>query len=250
MIEVESSINETKFRVVTAPLQIDQMKEFINDKSIVYLIDCKNSQIKGQMLLTYISNLELPCNLILDELDKDEKFELLKAYFETKSICHPDVLSLVSAQILLKAVGADIADGALPPVLSSVEVDEFIHINPDLVNRWLTFVTSSMIYLLTSVEAIEEQYKLKTAYPEIDDVNYVGYNVVNLFSIPMFTEAFFSVPAKSDLFYFKRQFEDYIFKGNNFFFYYSRPENLIHQVFEGLLASDFDFKDLNSLEKN
>jgi len=239
---------QNTYKIVTAPLDIEEIKDFFNQKNTQFLINCFESKIKGEMLLTYISNLELPCNLILDKLTKDEKFELLKTFFHTKSICNVDVLTILSAQVILRAIGAPINPQSFPLVLTEEELTEFIMVNEAIIRNWIVFITSSMVFQLTCIEAIEEKYQFKSKYSVIDDPNYVGHNVVNLFSLPMFTETFFSVDTGAPMYYFKRQFEDYMFSGNNFFHFFSRAENLVHQVFEGVLSDELKIAGIEALK--
>lgn len=240
--------NSVVYKDVVAPLKIEEIKEYFQNKDIVFRIDCSASKIEGEMLLTYISNLDLPCELILNSMEKTKKFELLKNYLTTKSLCESSTLKLLSAQILLENVGVDSSFLSAQRILTRDEITEFIKENNDVVTSWATFVSSTMIYMLSSIEAISEEHNFKEQFQVIDDVDYVGFNVVNLFSVTMFIEAFFSVPAQTPIFYFKNQFEKYMFKGKSFYFYFAKPENMLLSILEGLLAGEFSLNELTSLE--
>ena len=59
------------------PISIDNLKKYFTDKNTSFIIDYNNSSLKGNKFLTYISNLDVPCDVILD--DSLECQELIKA---------------------------------------------------------------------------------------------------------------------------------------------------------------------------
>ena len=63
-----------------APIAIDDLKKHFTDKDISFLIDYKKSDLKGEKLLTYLSNLDLPCDL--KNIDND----LMKELFNERII--------------------------------------------------------------------------------------------------------------------------------------------------------------------
>ena len=70
-----------------APIPIEELKEYFNDDSIVFNINYANSTLKGNKLLTYISNLDIPVQLSgFYELSYEEKEEFVLAYMNSKLI--------------------------------------------------------------------------------------------------------------------------------------------------------------------
>ena len=63
-----------------APIAIDDLKKHFTDKDVSFLIDYKTSDLKGEKLLTYLSNLDLTCDL------KNADYDLLKDYFHSSSL--------------------------------------------------------------------------------------------------------------------------------------------------------------------
>jgi hypothetical protein len=227
-----------KIKKVTAPLAIDEIKEYFVKKDISFLIDLKASQLKGNMLLTYISNLDLPSEIDLEGETTDQLHLLMKDYFLSKSIVTSTNLSYLAAQILLDSVGFDSDTLFENGPMNRLERKKFIDENADILVRWNTFMVSTMLFLIVSYQAIEEKMNLKASQPEINDHDYVGFNVVNLFSVPGFMECYFSIPPKYPVYYFKPQFEEYIFKGKNLFFYYQTENNLIAMALEMALLGE------------
>ena len=58
------------------PIDLKNLKKYFEDKSESYMIDYEKSKLKGAQFLTYISNLDIPCDI----LNYDD--ELLLSYFE------------------------------------------------------------------------------------------------------------------------------------------------------------------------
>ena len=245
----ELQILKENIRNVSVPLDINQIKEFFQNKELFFLIDYTKSKIKGNMFLTYISNMDLPSDILLADLSKTEKFELTKIYLETRNINTASALKYATTQILLENRGVDTAEIFERPLFSKEECQEFISTNKELIEKWDTFIQSTMVYFLTSVEAIEEQHNFKSDFKLIDDPQYIGCNVVNLFSVPSFLELYFSKPPTKELHYFKQQFEEYMFKGKNFYHYFMVPQNSLYQAFNFLLTSDNSEKHLETLIK-
>ena len=68
-----------------APIAIEKLKEYFNDKQKMFLIDYDNSNLKNEKFLIYLSNLDLPCDLIFDK-NKEDHQNLLMNYLKTKNI--------------------------------------------------------------------------------------------------------------------------------------------------------------------
>lgn len=223
-------------RVVGVPLAIDQIKEFFENKNLFFLVEYKNSKIKGNMFLTYLSNLDLPFEVVLEGASIEEKFELLRIYMETRNQSASDVLRLTVAELLLRYKGIDPTGWIQRPILNPAEMKQFIDLHPELMNKWDTFFSSLMIFILKCFSVINDEIKVEEQFPILNDPQYVGGNVVQLFSIPGFLDMFFSVPCKIEIFYFKPQFEDLMFKGKNLFHYFSCDENNFLNLINGLMT--------------
>lgn len=242
-------IDKANYRHVTVPLEIESIKEFFQNKELFFLIDYTQSKIKGNMFLTYISNMDLPCEILFLKASKEEKFELLKIYMETRNLNNSNSLKLAAAQIMLEFNGFDTTQILDNPGFSREECQEFIQTHLSMIQRWDTFIRSSMIFMLTSMKDIEENYQFKNQFKQIDDVNYLGNNVVQLFSVPSFLEFYLSKKTDTELFYFKQQFEEYMFRGKNFFDFFASPQNSLYLTMQALLATDIDLAPLATIFK-
>jgi hypothetical protein len=208
-----------------APIPIDQIKEYFKDKNTFFMVDYQQSKIQGKVLLVYLSNLDIPSDLVLNEsVTKEQKFELIEAYFGGNSVSNIAYLNVAAAQIILQAIYPDANYGK--SLLSKEECEEFITKNESLVGRWIHFIDSTMLFLIKSFEDLNAELNVKENFENIDDPHYVGLNVVNLFSLPGFLEIYFSVDRPLSLTYFTQQFEAHMFKGKSLFDYYNNDLNM------------------------
>jgi len=87
------------------------------------------------------------------------------------------------------------------------------------------------------IPAFEEAFPgIFDKYSVVDDTLYIGSNIVNLFSIPLFLERYFAVPSTNQPKYFKQQFTEYMFKGKRLFHYFANENNTFFQVLVALLT--------------
>ena len=87
-----------------APIPIELLKEYFNDDSIVFNIDYAESVLKGDKLITYLSNLDIPCKLTgWNKVSKEEKFAFIKDYMNAKLIINSTELEVCVLKILFEA---------------------------------------------------------------------------------------------------------------------------------------------------
>jgi hypothetical protein len=77
-----------------APISIENLKKHFTDKEVFYLIDYKNSELKGKKLLTYLSNLDLPADI------KEPDLELVKEYLHSVTLVNIESLENIIIDIL------------------------------------------------------------------------------------------------------------------------------------------------------
>ena len=152
-----SSMNPDHIRISPVPLKMDSIKEYFENKELFFLVDYSQSQIKGNMFLTYISNLDLPCEILLEGTSKEEKKSLLKNYMESRNLANSDVLRLGAAHAVLRYRNTETEGFYQNPVLTHEEQDEFIAENQELLRRWDQFISSTLIYMLQAFPALETQ---------------------------------------------------------------------------------------------
>jgi len=142
--------------------------------------------------------------------------------------------------ILLSYRGIDTSKMFQNPLFNNEEVQTFIKNNQELINKWEHFLESSVVYALYITEDVEKDNDIKSQTPIIDDSNYIGLNVVNLFNVPYFLEHFFLKEAKNPPSFFLRQFEEYMFKGKNLYEFFFTEKNQLLALFLAQLSNEVD----------
>ena len=247
--------SDTNVRRVTAPLPMENIKEFFLDKNLQFVVDYNKSQLKGKVFLTYISNLDLPAEVDLTDVTTQDKFDLVKDYMEVRNINECKGLATLVGLILLHNRGVDISDFSCPLTLE--EMTEFAKTNAELVDKWYTFIDSMILFSMMSVQlttkendnvsgasAFEEAFPgFFDRYDVVDDALYIGSNVVNLFNVPLFLEMYFSVPTGQPKI-FKQQFNEYMFKGKRLFHYFSVENNTFFKFLLALVTKQVTVEDM------
>jgi hypothetical protein len=213
-----------------APIAIEDLKKYFIDKNTRYIIDYSKSQIKEQKLLTYLSNLEIPCDIELSKLDASEMYELLKAYMETTMIVNLLSLELLVIDVLKEAKG-----------LNKKEVHkEFISENKELIDSWISKLDSLTLYNMYAIN--NDQFKqFAKQFPEDADTNLNGINFISLLKNSEFYD-FYKKIETDKLKFYTNYFNEYMFKGKNLYHYWANENNplflLTYGIAEGLVSSE------------
>jgi hypothetical protein len=218
----------SKIRETIAPLPISDIKEYFHDKEILFLVDYENSKIADKVFLTYISNLDIPVDIKLEKsFDLEKTFSLIDAYMDVKAISNIHFLNMIVAHIILRYIGIDTSSVLINTYLTDEQVEQFISTRKDKIERWVHFLDSSMLYMIYSFKELNDTVKVEDNFPKIQDANYVGLNIVNLFSIPGFMTCYFGAGPSPSMSFFTEQFTTYMFKGKSFFEYFNNEENIL-----------------------
>lgn len=227
-----------KYINTVVPVAIEHIKEYFKDKNLMFLIDYTQSKLQDKVFLTYLSNLDVPCDLDPQvPLSKEQKFSLLKAYLEIKNICDIPTLNMAMAELLLMLTGIDPSFLLNRRFLTDDEAKEFMDLNSKEVIKWVVFVDSTMVFLLKTFQDLDEVLNVETTYQTIDDPHFVGLNVVNLLGIPGFLELYFSKDREYCMKYLKQQFENHMFKGKSLYNYYVNDVNMFVPLLSSLIAN-------------
>jgi hypothetical protein len=196
---------------VSAPICIDELKKYFVDKSIFYVINYKESKIKGKKLLTYLSNLEIPSDVDFTGCSDEEFFEILKDYFETEMICNIDFLEKAAISIMKERCE-----------LSNTNFfNKFIDENSEIIDQWITKIHSLSLYNMYSINEFKDFVKTY----ELDDTSsLVGANFVSVLKQKDLYDIFQKIDG-SKLKFYKKYFEDYMFKGKNIHEYWANENN-------------------------
>jgi hypothetical protein len=196
----------------TAPISIDSLKKYFADKSVNYIIDYDNSSLKGQKLLTYLGNLDLPCDIELD-FTKEDHFDLLKEYLETNFLVKISNLEKAAMECLFEKKG----------LINSSFFSKFIEDNKDTLDQWESRLESLTLFNLWILNSEELKTWVQTHTEDNADVSkYV--NFVNLLKHEDFYQYYLKID-QTNLKNYKNLFNDYCFKGKNLYEYWANDFN-------------------------
>lgn len=218
------------------PLDDNQLLEFIDNQDKVYEIDFSKNTLDNQTALTYLSNLEMKCNVDFSNLSLEQKFDLIKTYMMFDSMVSIENLEKITLQIFNQYKGLIIEDSILD-ILSKDEISSFIKENQDLLQKYDDVLSSIFFFNLMSFYNNEEKELMKKGCTKIiQNPRYIGINFVNLLKYPEFYAQFLLDKPKYT-YYFKEYFEDYMFEGYNLFKFLQTENNIILRVFSDIFNS-------------
>lgn len=212
------------------PIAIEDLKKYFTDKSVFYIVDYKNSKLKGAKFLTYLSNLDIPCNVNLAELDKEEQYELLGEYLKSSMISNINSLEFLAIDVLRECKG----------LYSELIHADFISANQELLDKWINKLDSLTVYNM-HVVGNKEFEEFTKQFPVNDEKELVGVNFISLLKHPEFY-SFYEKIDTTKLQFYTHYFEDYMFKGKNMFSYWANENNpmflLTYGIAEGLINAE------------
>jgi len=214
----------------TAPIPIQDLKRFFIDKSISYVIDYDASTLKDQKLLTYLGNLDIPCDVTFDPTNNTH-LELFKTYLETSFLVKVNSLERAAIICLLEYKG--LTD-------SKIYVD-FIQNNIDLVKSWESRLDSLTLYNMWCIDSQEFKDWVIT-HPEDTSDTSKYINFVNLLKHEDFYD-YYQAINKDSLKNYSKLFNEYCFKGENLFKYWATDINPMFLLTWGISSGTIENKD-------
>lgn len=229
-----------------APIPIELLKEYFSDDSIIFNINYAESILKGEKLITYLSNLDVPCKLTgWDKVSSSDKLSFIKDYMNSKLIVKNYELELCVLKILYEASQLEFfVEYQNEDILTKEEILSFCknEDNKDTIDKWLTMLASCSLYALTTVPDIAEM--VKKEYEIIDDYDYCGVNFVQLFRHEVTQEL---LTSDREVYYFDKQFNETMFKGANMYSYWNNDANSMAIITWGISSGDITYNEFNSM---
>lgn len=210
---------EKRSIITTAPIPMDLLRlKFTED--VHYIIDYTQSKFKGKVLLTYLTNLNLDCEITFP--DAASELEVFKEYLSLPSMVSAPQFETLAIHMLL--------DILCVPNCMKYDPTDFIKENSDTLARWITNVAMLPVYTFHCHPNLKDQVN---KYEEIED-DLHGINFVNLIKHPDFPLLINEIP-ESVWCWNKTFFNDPCFAGKVLFDYYMDKNN---PLFMGLLAME------------
>lgn len=203
---------------VTAPIPMEELKKYFVNKDTFFVIDYSKSQLKGSKLLVYLSNLDLP----VDVVNFDN--ELLKEYFYSSNIVNIPTLESVAIDLLLEY--KEISDTKL--------YEQFIKDNAEILELWKSKLDSLSLFNLYTISD-DNLKNYVTSYPENKTNSLEGINFLSLIRNEKFFQWYKKVD-ESSLFYYSTYFNEYMFKGKNLYSFWANTNNPMFLLTYGIAA--------------
>lgn len=216
---------------VIAPIDIEQLKLYFEDKTIQYRVNYSQSQLKEEKFLTYLSNLDLPCQVVFENIvDYDE---LLKAYLSFNMVVNIESLERGVIDLLLQRLN----------IYEKVDND-LLEQTENQLQHWTDRLMSLSLYNLYTIE----EFKSKIKENEEDDtVDLLGINFVSLLKY----KDLYSIYTIQDypVKYYSKYFNDYMFKGKSLFSYWANKNNPLFLITQAIAEDTFDMQEYMKLRE-
>lgn len=219
----------SEMNLVKAPLEIGDLQLYFENKDIKFLIDYEESTLKGEELLVYLSNLELPCDLKID--DDTTMAELGKIYLKFEKIIDIPILEKFIIDALFghrRILFGNSQYMSLENLLS------FVQENEEQLEAWCDKLDSLTLYNLYTID--QEQMKdFVKSHIEDDTDSIRGINFVSILKNENFYYYYNSLDDSKKLKYYSKYFNDYMFAGKGLFDFWAVKENPLFVLSWGLL---------------
>lgn len=219
----------------SAPIAIEELKKYFEDKNTFYKINYSESKLKGSKLLTYLSNLDLPCDIEVDTGSEEFK-ELLLDYLRHPLIVNIPILELTTIGLLHESKG-----------LASFGYAEFIKNNEEIISQWSSKLDSLTLYNLYVIDSPEiKEFVLQ--HPINEDNTTVGINFVSLLKHEYFYK-FFQRIDQSTLQVYKNYYDQNMFKGNSLYAFWANENNPMFLLTKAIAEGSVSSEDYNSAKQ-
>lgn len=195
----------SKLIKTTAPIAIEHLKEYFADKETSYLIDYANSELKGEKLLVYLGNLDLPADI--EFTNNNDLEEMILAYAGSTFIVSIRSLEITMMNLLFKND------------IGIIVTEELQH----LIDQWSSKLKSCLLFNLHTLDFETARDAVQTATKDTTD-SLVGVNFVSLLKY----EEIYNFIIDTELeecTYYEKYFNDYMFKGKNLYSYWATENN-------------------------
>ena len=231
-------MNEDKNIITPAPIEINELKKYFADKEITYTIDYANSKLQGTKSLTYLSNLDLPCDIEIDR-ESEEFDQLLSDYFNAGFIVDVPVLESAAIMVLLECKG----------LTNGKSYEKFVEDNKEIIKHWIGVLDSMLAFHASTVSKSEKMKSWIETLPTNCTETTAGINFVNMFKYPDFFLYYQSVDIKTVQFY-TNLFTQNMFKGNSLFKYWATAGNPIFLLTFGIAEKKFTIEEYQQAKVN
>jgi hypothetical protein len=214
-----------------APIAIEDLKKYFVDKNTLYDINYLHSKLKGSKLITYLSNLDLPCNIDLSESSLEDQYSLVKEYMQSPMLVNIRSLEYFVISILAVAKG----------LTEDQSHSNFINENNELIEKWINKIDSLTLYNMYIINS-DQTKQFAESFPKDETEDITGVNFISLLKHEEFYLLYNKVD-KDKLKFYTKYFNEYMFKGKNLYSFWANKNNpmflLTFAIGNGLNSQDY-----------
>lgn len=220
-----------------APISIEDLKKFFTDKSTFYIIKYNESTLQGAKLFTYLSNLDIPCDIDFSGCDDTVCYEVLKEYFNTSTLLNVPILEKLAIFLLLQE----------KEIVPKKDI-QFLEDNKEIIQKWISKLDSLSVYNMSIVQS-DEFKNFVNQFPVDDTDSLEGINFISLLKNHDLY-AIYGKVDRSGLKYYSKYFNDYMFKGKNMYSFWATENNPMFMLTYGISEGLIDSTQYNTAKKN
>lgn len=211
----------------TLPLDMAELQKVLESKTqkdiekpeivqdIMMNVSYEQSTLKGKFFLNYVGNLKLSITLSDDATTAEDRMSLLQNYMESSNQCEVHTLNDIVAVMLLEEKGAGLENDDL--WIKKPNRDKFRSDNKELIAKWTQFLDSTVYNLPFCIEQYSATIGKKLiedgTLELVSDANWIGKNVVYLYTVENYIENYISYPTNTIPKFFESQWLEPIFTG-------------------------------------
>lgn len=236
------------------PIPGEVMKEYFKDNNIVFLVNYDNSSLKGEKFFDYITNLNLPIEIVSNS-SYNEFRDVLFNYMTYPTMICSEVLRDYSGVILLSYLGVE--KDSLPYSFKTPYeyFTRYIEENKDLLDLWVSFLDSTEVFIYASNNEISKDFIKEGDYEVIDNEDIISPNVANLYLSESFIISYTNIDRDRVSKYYIHQAHRNMFANKPIISFIDKPYNPISFINKQLLGgymlfSDYTGNDLDEHTKD
>jgi hypothetical protein len=185
--------------------------------------------------LTYLSNLDLNCDIEIEDFNDPDNAKLLQTYFGSTTLVNIPTLERAAMSVLFEYKG----------LIEPGHFSDFIKENLELVKSWVQKLDSLVLFNTFTINDEAAKQEVRN-YPEDPTDSVQGINWVSLLKNQEFFY-FYQILDVSNLRYYSRYFSENMFKGRNLYSFWATEQNPMFLITWGILEQQINSKEWSNL---
>lgn len=208
----------------TAPISMNDIKKYFEDNTTSFQIEYAQSSIKGPKLIIYLSNLDLPCDVMFANVE--DLTEMVVAYMQSSNLVKIPSVEQTVAAVLSQSRGLT-SDPIAQDVLSRIPTET--------VELWNSILDSLTVYNMLTIPSDDVKQWVKDSFPTNETSDLIGINFANLLKYES-TYTLFQTIEERRLAVYSKFFNEYVFKGKNLYAYWATTSNPLFLLTAGIAS--------------